>query len=47
MERILLVEDDINLNSSVATFLTNKGYEVDGFLDAKSTLSSFEEKSMI
>ncbi len=44
MERILLVEDDINLNSSVSTFLTNNGYEVEGFLDAKSALSSFEEK---
>ena len=44
MERILLVEDDINLNSSVSTFLTNKGYEVEGFLEVKSALSSFEEK---
>ena len=44
MERILLVEDDINLNSSVSIFLTNKGYEVEGFLEVKSALSSFEEK---
>ena len=44
MERILFIEDDIDLNHSVCTFLTSHGYEIDGFLTAQEALNAFENK---
>ncbi len=44
MERILLLEDDSDLNHSVCTFIKAHGFEIDGFLNANAALSAFEEK---
>ena len=39
MYKICLVEDEVNLNNIVKTYLENAGYEVISFYDGKSALA--------
>ena len=39
--RILLVEDDLNINNTVKAFLTEQGYAVDSCLDGDEALEKF------
>ena len=45
MIRILLVEDDYNLNNLVKTILEKNGYNVTNFYSANSALKSMENKA--
>jgi two-component system response regulator VanR len=42
--QILLVEDDSQINSTIAKFLKNAGYSVDSCLDGDEALAQFYEK---
>ena len=42
MKKIVLVEDEINLNSLIKTYLEKAGYEVVSFLNGKSAISNLD-----
>lgn len=46
MAKILLVEDDENLNKLVSKFLSDNGYDVFSFFDGASALNFLEEKKI-
>ena len=44
MARIIVLEDDRDLNRSVCTFLTMKNHEAEGFLSASQALEAMEKR---
>lgn len=46
MAKVLVVEDDKNLNSLIKTYLLNAGYEVISAFDGLEAISAFEENNI-
>ena len=44
MAKILVLEDDKDLNRSICTFLAMKNHETDGFTNAEAALDGRENK---